>query len=174
MAEMSIEDLTGQADVIVTGEVKEVESRRSAEKTMIYTYITLAADRYIKGNAGGTLTIITEGGNVDGYGVWVEDMPEFSKNESVLVFLKKAGREFSVAGLVQGKYIVENEEVRNISGEKVSLKDFLGRVEDAIPQQDAATPAAQASPEAPGFGMVIWIVGVLAIWQILSARRNKK
>ncbi|MDD5615842.1 MAG: hypothetical protein PHH85_06525 [Candidatus Methanoperedens sp.] len=143
MAEMSIEDLTGQADVIVTGQVKEVESRRGSDRTMIYTYTTLATDRYIKGNAGGTLTIITEGGNVDGYGVRAEDMPEFSKNESVLVFLKKAGREFNVAGLVQGKYIVENGEVRDISGEKVSLKDFLRRVEDAIPKQDALLFDAQ-------------------------------
>jgi len=113
MAEMSIEDLTRQADVIVIGQVKEVE-----------------------GSAGETLTIITEGGEVGEYGVIVEDMPEFSKNESVLVFLKKAGREFSVAGLVQGKYIVENEEVRDISGEKVPLKDFLRSVEKAIPPLD--------------------------------------
>ena len=36
------------------------------------------------------------------------------------------------------------------------------------------TPAAQAGPEAPGFGMVIGIVGILVIWQILSARGIKK
>ena len=36
------------------------------------------------------------------------------------------------------------------------------------------TPTAQASPEAPGFGIVIGIIGVLAIWWRLSARRNKK
>lgn len=35
------------------------------------------------------------------------------------------------------------------------------------------TPAAQASPEAPGFEMVFGIIGVLAIWQILRARGNK-
>jgi hypothetical protein len=49
----------------------------------------------------------------------VEDTPVFIKNETVMVFLKKAGREFRIAGLVQGKYIVENEEVRDISDEKV-------------------------------------------------------
>ena len=106
----------------------------------------------------------------------MEDTPVFTKNETVLVFLKKAGREFSVAGWAQGKYIVENEEVRDRSGEKVSLKDFLGRVEDAIPPQNAVTPvraqAAQASPEVPGFEMVLGIIGVLAIWQIFKRKEE--
>jgi hypothetical protein len=178
MAKMSVEDLTGEADVITIGEIKEVESRWNLWRTEVYTYSTVSVEKYIKGTGSETLTIITEGGTVDDSGVWVEDTPVFTKNEKVLVFLKKTGPEFRVVGLVQGKYIVENEEVRDISGEKVSLKDFLRRVEDAIPLQDAVTPvrtpAAQASPEAPGFEMVFGILGVLTIWQILSVRRNEK
>ena len=174
MAKMSVEDLTKEADVIVIGDIKEVESRWNFWRTEVHTYSTVSVEKYIKGIGHGTLTIITEGGNAADSGVWVEDTPVFTENEKVLVFLKKAGREFSVAGWAQGKYIVENEEVLDRSGEKVSLKDFLRRVEDAIPQQDAVTQAAQASHEAPGFGMVIGIVGVLAVWQILSAGGNKK
>lgn len=174
MEKISVEDLTKEADVIVIGDIKEVESRWNLWRTMIYTYSTLSVEKYVKsGEEQKTLTIITEGGTVGDASVWVEDVPIFTKNETVLVFLKKAGREFNVVGWVQGKYIVENEEVRDISGEKTSLKDFLRRVDDAMPE-DAATPAAQASPEAPGFEMVLGIVGVLAIWQILSARRNEK
>lgn len=174
MIKISMEDLTRESDVIVIGDIKEVESRWNLWRTMIYTYTTLSVEKPIKGGEGQeTLTIITEGGTVSGSGVWVEDVPVFTKNEKVLVFLKKAGREFSVAGLVQGKYIVENEEVRDISGEKVSLKDFLRRVEDAIPPQNAATPvrtpAAQASPEAPGFEVILGIIGVLAVWLMLKS-----
>jgi hypothetical protein len=174
MPKMSVEDLTKEADVIVIGDVKQVESRLNLWRTEVHTYSTVSVEKYIKGTGSETLTIITEGGTVGDSGVWVEDTPIFTKNETVLVFLKKAGREFSVAGLAQGKYIVENEEVLDRSGEKVSLKDFLRRVEDAIPLQDAVTPTAQASPEAPGFEMVFGILGVLTIWQILSARRNEK
>ncbi len=174
MVKISVEDLTSEADVIVIGDIKEVESRWNLGRTMINTYSTVSVEKYIKGTGSEKLTIITEGGTVGDLGVLVEDVPEFTKNETVLVFLKKAGREFSVAGLVQGKYIVENEEVRDISGEKTSLRDFLRRVEDAIPPQDAVTQAAQASPEVSGFEMVIGMVGILAIWQILSARRNEK
>lgn len=173
MVKISVEDLTREADVIVIGDIKEVESKWNFWRTMIYTYSTVSVEKYVKGTGHETLIIITKGGTVGDSGVWVEDVPEFTKNETVLVFLKKAGREFSVAGWAQGKYIVENEEVRDISGEKVSLKDFLRHVEDAIPEE-AATPAAQASQEAPGFEVVFGILGILAIWQILSERRNEK
>ncbi|MCX9025645.1 MAG: hypothetical protein OIN85_06055 [Candidatus Methanoperedens sp.] len=33
---------------------------------------------------------------------------------------------------------------------------------------------AQTSPEAPGFGIILGILGVLAVWHGLSARRNEK
>jgi len=174
MLKRSVEDLTKEADIIVIGDIKEVESRWNFWRTEVHTYSTVSVENYIKGTGSETLTIITEGGTVGDSGVWVEDTPVFTKNETVLVFLKKAGREFSVAGLVQGKYIVENEKVRDISDEKVSLKDFLRRVEDAIPPQDAATPVAQASPESPGFEMFFGILGVLAVRHGLSARRNVK
>ena len=175
---MSVEDMTKEADVIVIGDIKEVESRSNFWRTEVHTYSTVSVENYIKGTGSETLIIITDGGTAGDSGVWMEDTPIFTKNETVLVFLKKAGHEFSVVGLVQGKYIVENEEVRDISGEKVSLKDFLRRVEDAIPPQDAVTPvrtqATQASPEAPGFEVVLGIIGVLAVWHGLSARRNEK
>ena len=164
---ISVEDLTRDADVIIIGDIKEVESRWNFWRTMIYTYSTLSVEKYVKGDEEQkTLTIITEGGTVDDSSVWVEDVPIFTKNETVLVFLKQAGNEFSVVGWVQGKYIVENENVRDLSGEKTSLEDFLRRIEDT--PQDVMTPAAQAIPEAPGFGMVFGIVGVLAVWRGLK------
>jgi len=174
MQKISVEDLTKEADVIVIGDIKEVESRWSQGRTPINTYVTLSVENYIKGGEGQeTLTIITQGGSKWGFTVWVEDAPDFTKNEKVLVFLKKAGREFSVAGWAQGKYIVENEDVRDISGEKVSVKDFLRRVEDAKPSQDAVTPvrtqAAQASPEAPGFGIILAVTSLL----VVTMRRGK-
>jgi len=170
MHKISVEDLTKEADVIVIGDIKEVESRWNFWRTEIHTYSTVSVKKYIKGTGTETLIIITKGGTVGDLVAWVEDTPVFTKNETVLVFLKKTGREFSVAGSVQGKYILENEEVSNISGEKVSLQDFLRRVEDAIPPQDAATPVAQARPEAPGFGVILAVTSLL----VVTMRRGKK
>ncbi len=109
MVKISLEHLTREADVIVIGDIKEVESKWNLWRTMVYMYSTVSVEKYIKGTGSEKLTIITEGGTVGDSGVLMEDVPEFTKNETVLVFLKKAGSEFSVAGLVQGKYIVENE-----------------------------------------------------------------
>ena len=166
MAKMSVEDLTKEADVIIIGDIKEVESRWNFWRTEIHTYSTVSVEKYIKGTGSERLTIITRGGTVGDLVAEVEDTPVFAKNEKVLVFLKKTGREFSVAGWVQGKYVVENDEVHDISGEKISLGDFLRRVEDA--PQDAVT--AQASPEAPGFGVILTVIGLL----VVSMRRGKK
>lgn len=168
----SVEDLTIRADVIIIGDVKEVASRWNLWRTMIYTYSTLSVEKYIKGTGPETLTIITKGGTVGDSSMWVEDVPVFEKNETVLVFLKQAGGEFSVVGWIQGKYIVENEYVRDLSGEKTSLKELLRRIEDAI-QEDAATPvrtpAAQASPEVPGFAIILSIISLL----VVTMRRGK-
>ena len=152
MVKMSVEDLTKEADVIIIGNIKEVESRLNFWRTEVHTYSTVSVEKYIKGIGPGTLTIITEGGNAGDSGVWVEDTPVFTKNENVLVFLKKAGREFSVAGWAQGKYIVENEEVLDRSGEKVSLKDFLRRVEDA----DTTTGCCHSSGAGKPGGARVW------------------
>ncbi len=125
MTEISVVNLTMESDVIAIGDIKEVESGWNMWRTMIYTYSTLSVEEYVKGGEEQkTLIITTEGGTVGGSSVWVEDVPVFTKNETVLVFLKRAGREFSVVGWVQGKYIVENGEVRGISGEKTSLDEY--------------------------------------------------
>src|SRR5659263_321880 len=52
MAKMSVEDLTKEADVIVIGDIKEVESRWSLGRTPINTYVTLSVEKNIKGGEG--------------------------------------------------------------------------------------------------------------------------
>ena len=141
MAKISVEDLSREADVIIIEDIKEVESRWNFWRTEVHTYSTVSVEKYIRGTGSETLTIITEGGTNGDLSVWVEDTPVFAKNEEVL----------------------------DRSGKKVSLKDFLRRVEDAIPQQDVATPAVQASPEAPGFGVLMALTGLL----VVMMRRGK-
>jgi hypothetical protein len=165
MTEISVEDLTKESDVIAIGDVKEVESSWNLWKTMIYTHSTLSVEEYVKGGEGAeTLTIITEGGTVGESFEWVEDVPVFTKNETVLVFLKRAGQEFSVVGWAQGKYIVENGEVRGISGEKTSLDDFLRRIKDAMSLPDATPTKTQAAPE---FEAILGFLGLFAVHRLL-------
>ncbi len=166
LAELSVEDLTRESDVIAIGDIKEVKSMWSLRSPAIYTYSTLYVEKYIKGGEGQeTLTIITEGGSKWGFNVWMEDAPTFTKNETVLVFLKRAGRDFSVMGWAQGKYIVENGEVRGISGEKTSLDDFIRQIGDALPLSSSAAP--MKTPETPGFEAIIGFMGLLVARHLL-------
>jgi len=163
MTEITVEDLTREADVIAIGNVEEVNSRWSLTGATVYTYTTLSVEEYIKGNEGqGTLTIITEGGCALGFCVWVEDTPTFTKNEAVLVFLKKTGKEYSVPGWAQGKYIIENGGVRSEWDNKTEpLVEFRKRIQDSIPLQEITIPATTKG--APGFEALIGLLGLLAV-----------
>jgi parallel beta-helix repeat protein len=57
MQKISVEDLTKEADVIVIGDIKEVESRLSLGRTPINTYVTISVENYIKGSAGAATQI---------------------------------------------------------------------------------------------------------------------
>lgn len=165
MTEINVENQTIESDVIAIGDIKEVESSWNLWRTMIYTYSTLSVEEYVKGGKGQkTLIIITEGGTVGESSVWVEDVPVFAKNETVLVFLKRAGREFSVVGWAQGKYIVDNGEVRDLKGEKTTLNDFLRRIRDAMPVPDIATPTKTQA--APGFEAILGFLGLFAVHRL--------
>jgi hypothetical protein len=167
MTEIIAGNLTRESDAIAIGNITQLESRWNLGRTMIYTYSTLSVEKYIKGGEEQkTLTIVTEGGTVDESGVWVEDVPVFTKNEKVLVFLKRAGREFSVVGWAQGKYTIENGEVRGIGGERTPLDDFLHQIGNALPPSSSATPVK--TPEAPGFEALVGFLGLLTVRRMLT------
>ncbi len=167
MTEINVDDLAREADIIAIGSVKEVGSRWSLTGATVYTYTSLSVEKYIKGNDGrGTLTIITEGGCDLGFCVWVEDTPAFTKNETVLVFLKKAGKEYSVAGWAQGKYVIENGGIRSGWDNKTEpLEGFIKRIHDSIPAQEMTTPAATKGT--PGFEALFGFLGLLAMRRML-------
>jgi len=109
MRKMGEPELTSQADLIVTGEVKRIESRREPEGP-IYTYVTIAVMRSLKGKSAPEVTLRYLGGEVDGKGLWVEDTPEFKLGEKVKVYLE--GKDiYTVVGSYQGKYTLTEEGV---------------------------------------------------------------
>jgi hypothetical protein len=85
-----IQKLAREADVIVTGKVKEKTSDWNENKTRIYTRATLDVDEYLKGkNDGQAVEIVYPGGEIGEVGELYTHMPKFEENEEVLVFLKK-------------------------------------------------------------------------------------
>lgn len=89
-SQSKIENLTKQADVILTGKVIEQKSEWNNNQTRISTQTTIQVDEYLKGNeVNKSIIITTPGGEVGDVGELYTHMPKFSKEEDVLLFVKR-------------------------------------------------------------------------------------
>jgi hypothetical protein len=85
-----ITKLTKEADVILSGKVSEKKSAWNADKTRIYTRVSLKVDESLKGKINEAAVEVTyPGGEVGDVGELYTHMPRFEANEQVLVFLKR-------------------------------------------------------------------------------------
>ena len=138
MVRKSIEELTSQADSILIGKVKKIESQWNEEKTLIYTYVTISVKQHTKtlSGVGEVQEIIVKvpGGEVGDIGLKVSDSPQFREGEEVFLFLKMEKLPlFSVAGLFQGKYTIEEGRVKNrILGLEVPLDSFISQIKGIL------------------------------------------
>jgi uncharacterized protein YneR len=114
MEKMDTAELTNRSDLIVIGEVKNIESHWNPGET-IFTYVTVAVEKTLKGNQKELVTLRFPGGEVGEIGLWFSDSPEFSMGEKVKLFLK--GKEvFEIVGLYQGKQVITEGEGKAPSG----------------------------------------------------------
>ena len=76
--------------MILTGKVAKQNSIWNKDKTRIFTEVTVEVEEYLKGNNGTkSIVVITPGGEVGEVGELYTHMPKFSKDEDVLLFVKK-------------------------------------------------------------------------------------
>ncbi len=134
----SIQELTYEADFVLIGKVKDMESRWNKEKTLIYTYVTVSVAKYIKkileiGELK-EITVKVLGGEVDDIALKVSDTPEFMKGEEIFLFLRIEELPiFRVAGLFQGKYTIEDDRVKNkVLKREIPLDSFIDQIEQII------------------------------------------
>jgi len=85
-----VENMSKNADLILTGNVVEQNSSWNENNTRIYTQATIRVEEYLKGSNNSGLVIVSYlGGEVGDVGEMYSHMPRFENNEEVLVFLKK-------------------------------------------------------------------------------------
>ncbi|TKJ48031.1 hypothetical protein CEE34_00960 [Candidatus Aerophobetes bacterium Ae_b3a] len=138
MVRKSIEELTSQADSILIGKVKKIESRWNEEKTLIYTYVTVSVKQHTKNLSGvgevQEIIVKVPGGEVGDIGLKVSDSPQFREGEEVFLFLRMEKLPlFSVVGLFQGKYTIEEDRVKNrILGLEVPLDSFISQIKGIL------------------------------------------
>ena len=138
MVEKDIEQLTQEADLILTGRVKSIESGWNEERTLIYTYVTISVEEEAKALSGqeqvDEIIVRVRGGEVGDIGLRVSDTPQFREGEEVFLFLRMEDMPlFSVTGLFQGKYTIENGIARNQTlGKEIPLDSFISQVKGSL------------------------------------------
>jgi len=162
MIKLSIEELTSKADAIVIGEVRDIQSQWSVDKTVIMSVVKLQILEVIKGEIRSNIALIQyPGGTIGDINLKASDMPTFEPGEKVLVFLKSImhitdGKHapvvlldvfpaYSVYGAAQGKYSVDSEGTAQKSGYtlvsreaepdvSLPLSDLKGKIKKVLDQ----------------------------------------
>lgn len=135
--------LSEKSDVILEGKVVKQNSAWNQNKTRIHTEVTLEVDEYLKGNRGSkTLVVTTPGGEVGEVGELYSHMPSFSKDEEVLLFVKKdkQGESYKVTNGEEGKITLYRDkktgEKITSSNQKIStIKKEIKNYVDKQPQE---------------------------------------
>jgi len=121
---MTLEQMSERAESIFLGRVTGTRADWNAERTRIYTYVTLEVDRYLKGGSDSKVaTVRLLGGRVGPYLAMVPGTPRFDMGEEVLLFCAGSGaRVPTVLGMSLGKFTI----VADASGEKIVKRDISG------------------------------------------------
>jgi len=108
--DMSTKDLTEKSSAVLYGRCSKVKCEWSENKSIIYTYVTVVPEGYIKGNLGSEAVIAVPGGRVEDIIYEVSEMPVFTEGEEVVAFIwtNPAGKHL-VTGGYNGKMKIEKD-----------------------------------------------------------------
>jgi hypothetical protein len=141
---LSLDDLVKKAHVIVHGRVRDARSHWSSNGRLILTTYTVDVAETIKGQPGRVVDVTTVGGRVGDVILNVAGMPSFQRGEDAVIFLETSAGLSTVVGLSQGKYLVQNGEVSNVTSGltfpdgrngaplKMRLEDFKRQIENRL------------------------------------------
>jgi hypothetical protein len=132
-----LKSLSDNADIILTGKVTQQKSEWNADRTRIFTKVTVTVEEYLKGSQNQSSIIIAHpGGEVDEVGEIYSHVPKFYDNENVLLFLQKDGdvRSYKVLEGESGKISLTVDKLtgekitsdrKNVSAYKKQIKSFV-------------------------------------------------
>jgi len=109
---MSDKDLTERSAVVLYGKCSRVKCEWNDKKDIIFTYVTVVPEEYIKGNLGPEAVITVPGGQVGDILYEVSEMPVFVEGEEVVAFISTnpAGKNL-ITGGYQGKMKIEKDKI---------------------------------------------------------------
>jgi hypothetical protein len=121
--DMSTKDLTEKSSAVLYGRCSKVKSEWNENKSIIYTYVTVVPEGYIKGNLGSEAVLAVPGGRVGDIIYEVSEMPVFTEGEEVVAFIwtNPAGKNL-VTGGYKGKMKIEKD---SKTGKRMVLDESL-------------------------------------------------
>ncbi len=131
---MSAKDLTKESTAVLYGKCTKLKSEWNEDRRVIYTYVTIVAEEYIKGNLGSEAVITVPGGRVDDIIYEVSEMPVFTEGEEVVAFIRTNSRGKNlVTGGFQGKVKIEKD---SQTGKRMVQANIITEeAEDQVPGQ---------------------------------------
>lgn len=134
IAEMTKDELMKESDVVVVGQVKNIESVKVPSefrkgKSDIFRNVTVAVEEYLvspKNNASAEITVQVLGGKVGNEEMIVADANPYTIGQRVLFFLKKKGHHFVLAADPHGRYMIQDGNVAHGMEEGALLKMTFG------------------------------------------------
>jgi hypothetical protein len=110
LAAWTLEDFVANSNAVVAGTVTGVDVRYNEDKTQIHSYVTIAIDQVIAGEALPNPLVLDQlGGRVGRRVELIEGAPVYRQGESVLVFVEKVEDVYRTLGFYQGKYNLETD-----------------------------------------------------------------
>jgi len=122
MKGLSTDELTKASDLVIVGEVENVEAQWSKDEKTIFTSVYIVINNIIKGTTKQAIvTVEYEGGEMGDIGLQVSDQSSLIKGEKVILFLKsgkskKDGFIYNIVGKIQGKYLIGEDGVARKGG----------------------------------------------------------
>ena len=92
---------------IIRGQITSIRSYWNPERTLISTDVIVRVDEYLKGDGPREIVLKIPGGAVDDKTQWVSDTPQFTMENSYLIFLESSGQ---VTGGPDGVYLLSGKE----------------------------------------------------------------
>ncbi len=127
LKKMSEKDLTKESTAVLYGKCTKKSCAWDENHRIIFTYITIATEEYIKGNMGAEAVIAVPGGQVGDIIYEVSEMPVFTEGEDVVAFVWKnpKGKNL-VTGGSQGVLKIEKDKKTGKRMVKTKDQDTAG------------------------------------------------
>ena len=126
MVEIPIEQLIGDADVIVHGTVVRDGTRLAQIDGRFepHSIAEVRVEDWLKGDSADVLEIDEIGGETPSYGRWIEGTPRYRRGDEVIVFLRRLpSGSFRTLGMAQGRFEVGHAITSTPGGEITVRRD---------------------------------------------------